>query len=90
MVMGDVNPGSEIVAHGNVIVLGSIKGMVHAGAAGDDTCFVSAFHMQPTQLRIANVITYIPANEKEARKKRKEIKPEWAFIKEGQVFISAL
>jgi septum site-determining protein MinC len=90
VVLGDVNPGSEIVAYGNVIVLGSVKGMVHAGAGGDDTCFVSAFNMQPTQLRIAGVITYIPPHEQAARKNKKEIKPEWAYIKDGQLFIAAL
>jgi septum site-determining protein MinC len=90
VVLGDVNPGSEIVAYGNVIVLGSVKGMVHAGAGGDDTCFVSSFNMQPTQLRIASVITYIPPHEQAARKNKKEIKPEWAYIKDGQLFIAPL
>jgi septum site-determining protein MinC len=90
VIMGDVNPGSEVVAHGNVIILGALKGMVHAGVMGDNTCFVSAFYMQPTQLRIAGVITYIPPNEADARKGKKVFKPEWAYIKEGQIFIAPL
>jgi septum site-determining protein MinC len=91
VVTGDVNPGSEIVAHGNVIVLGALKGMVHAGAAGDESCFVSALSMQPIQLRIAGVITYIAPPAKEARKQDKqERKPSVAYIQDGQVYIASM
>ena len=83
VVIGDVNPGSEIVAEGHVIVLGALKGMVHAGCTGNEECFVSALVFWPTQLRIANVITYIPND-----KKKKE--PACAYIQEGQVFIAPL
>jgi septum site-determining protein MinC len=87
VIMGDANPGSEIVAHGNVIVLGSLKGMVHAGAAGDESAYISALVMQPTQVRIAGVITYIPV-VKEDKKQVK--KPSWAYIQDGQVYIAPL
>ena len=83
VVIGDVNPGSEIVAEGHVIVLGALKGMVHAGCTGNEDCFVSALVFWPTQLRIANIITYIPND-----KKKKE--PACAYIQEGQVFIAPL
>ena len=83
VVIGDVNPGSEIVAEGHIIVLGALKGMVHAGCMGNEDCFVSALVFWPTQLRIANVITYIP-NDKKKRE------PACAYIQEGQVFIAPL
>ena len=85
VVVGDVNPGSEIVADGNVIVLGPLKGMAHAGAAGDDTCFVSALILQPTQLRIAGIISYVPPSVKSSR-----ISAALAYIKDGQVLIGPL
>ncbi|MDR0271770.1 MAG: septum site-determining protein MinC [Clostridiales bacterium] len=85
VVMGDVNPGSEIVADGNVIVLGALKGMAHAGASGDDTCFISALNLQPTQLRIAGTISHVPAGAKNARSSA-----AYAYIKDGQVFIGPL
>ncbi|MCL2364008.1 MAG: septum site-determining protein MinC [Defluviitaleaceae bacterium] len=85
VVVGDVNPGSEIIADGNVIVLGAIRGMVHAGAIGDDTCFISALELRPTQLRIANTITVIPEEERS-----KDNGPARAYIKEGQVFVEQL
>jgi septum site-determining protein MinC len=83
VVIGDVNPGSEIVADGNVVILGALKGMAHAGAAGDESCFVSALSLQPTQLRIANLISYVPKNEKNTRA------AAYAYIKDGQVYITA-
>jgi septum site-determining protein MinC len=87
VIMGDVNPGSEIVAHGHVIVLGSLKGMVHAGAGGDERCYVSALALQPTQLRIAGVIIYI---EQEVVSQKQQKKPSWAYIKEGKAYIAPL
>jgi len=87
VVLGDANPGSEIVADGNVIVLGALKGMAHAGAGGDSSCFVSALALLPTQLRISNIITYVPQPEKG----KKEVpKPSIAYVKEGQVFVGPL
>lgn len=56
IVFGDVNPGAQIVAGGNVVVLGSLKGEVHAGAAGDENAFVFALSNNPTLLRIARHI----------------------------------
>ena len=85
VIMGDVNPGSEIIADGNVVVLGTLKGMAHAGANGDDTCFVSALSLQPTQLRIAGTISYVPKDAKNARSSA-----AYAYIKDGQVFIGPL
>lgn len=85
VVMGDVNPGSEIVAGGNVIVLGSLKGMAHAGSKGDANCFVSALVLQPTQLRIGKYITNIAAPKKGAKKEA-----SYAYVKDEQVFVAAL
>lgn len=63
VILGDVNPGAEVTASGHVIVLGALRGMVHAGAAGDEQAVVVAFRLQPTQLRIANHITRPPEDE---------------------------
>ena len=89
VLMGDVNPGAEIVAEGNVIVLGAIKGMVHAGCSGNMDCYVSAFDMRPTQLRIADLITYVPKEMMTKRGKTKCV-PVYAYISEKQIFIETL
>ena len=83
VILGDANPGSEIIAEGHVIVLGSLRGLVHAGCVGNEECFVSGLVFWPTQLRIANVITYIPND------KKKKI-PSCAYIQDGQVFVAPL
>ena len=87
VVLGDVNPGSEVIAEGNVIILGALKGMAHAGVLGDSNCFVSALALQPTQLRIAHLITYVPPPQK--GKKEPPI-ASIAYVKDGQVFIGPL
>ena len=60
VILGDVNPGAEIIASGHVLVMGSMRGVVHAGAAGDDDARVTALTLAPTQLRIASHITRPP------------------------------
>jgi len=86
VVVGDVNPGGEIFAEGNIIVIGAVKGMVHAGCGGDKSCFVFALNLSPTQLRIADMIAYIPP---ELLKKNKD-GASYAFIEDGQIFIKTM
>jgi len=81
-----VNPGGEIIAEGSVIVLGALKGMVHAGCGGDRSRFVFALKFAPTQLRIADTITYIPP---EMFKKEMAV-ASYAYAEEGQIFIKQL
>lgn len=57
VVLGDVNPGAEIVAEGNVIVWGRVRGMVHAGSKGNRKAVICALDLSPTQLRIADEVS---------------------------------
>lgn len=88
IIIGDVNPGAEVVAEGNIIIMGSLKGLAHAGCRGNNRCYVTALNMQPTQLRIADVITIIP-NEM-AKKFKARLHPVYAYVKDGQIFIEPL
>lgn len=78
VIVGDVNPGAEIIAGGDVVVWGRLRGMVHAGAEGDEDAVVCALDLSPTQLRIAGQIAVTP-------KKRGKPQPEIARIRDGQV-----
>jgi septum site-determining protein MinC len=80
VVIGDVNPGAEIVAGGDVVVWGRIRGLVHAGAFGDRNALVCALDLAPTQLRIAELITVSPAGSGDL-----EPVPEQASIKDGRI-----
>lgn len=78
IVIGDVNPGAEIIAGGNVVVWGRLRGMVHAGAEGDESSVVCALDLSPTQLRIAGQIATAP-------RRRGKPQPEIARLESGQV-----
>ncbi|MBT3222713.1 MAG: septum site-determining protein MinC [Proteobacteria bacterium] len=60
VVFGDVNPGAQVVAAGNIVVLGALKGMVHAGASGNENSFIISLNMFPTQIRIGRKIAILP------------------------------
>lgn len=85
VVIGDVNAGAEIKATGNIIILGQLKGIAHAGCDGIEEAFVSAVYMAPVQLRIADIITRFPDVNKRGPKA-----PEYAFVQEGQIFVMPL
>jgi septum site-determining protein MinC len=57
VVLGDVNPGAEIIAEGNVIVWGRVRGMIHAGSKGNRKAVICALELSATQLRIADEIS---------------------------------
>lgn len=78
VVLGDVNPGGEIIAGGSVIVWGRLRGVVHAGAAGDEKAVVCALELAPTQLRIAGEIAVSPKKEGKPR-------PEVARLRDGRL-----
>ena len=59
VVMGDVNPGAEIVAEGNVIIWGRLRGMVHAGAKGNRNAVICALDLSPSQLWIAEEVSAV-------------------------------
>ncbi|HEX6270700.1 MAG TPA: septum site-determining protein MinC [Anaerolineales bacterium] len=56
VVLGDVNPGAEIIAEGSVLVWGRLRGMVHAGSKGNKKAIIGALDLSPTQLRIAEAV----------------------------------
>lgn len=86
IVIGDVNPGAKIVSKGNIIVLGSLKGTVFAGATGNTNSFVVALDMNPVQIRIADTIARSP--DKPIKEAKKEAKI--AFLEDGNIYIETL
>ena len=81
VVVGDVNPGTELVASGDIVVFGRLLGVAHAGAQGDAGARVYALALQATQLRIASCI----AVDEETRVASTEA--EVAFVREGRIVI---
>lgn len=86
IVIGDVNPGGEIVASGNVVVLGTLRGMVHAGADGNREAFIYALNLRPTQIRIAETIARMP----EERADDGSIRPELATVNDNSIEVEQI
>jgi septum site-determining protein MinC len=81
VIIGDVNPGAEVVAEGDVIVWGKLRGVVHAGAAGNEGALVGALILAPTQLRIGKHIARAPDD------RRARHFPEVARVRDGQIVV---
>lgn len=86
LIVGDVNPGAEIMAEGDITVWGSLRGIAHAGIGGNTNAEIRALNLQPIQIRIAHAIARAPD--------RKRINyasgtgPETARISDGKIRIS--
>lgn len=84
VVVGDVNPGASLVAGGNIVVLGVLRGFAHAGAFGDEKAMICAWKFKPTQLRIADYITMPPEEIED------EVSyPEVALVEDGRMIIKS-
>lgn len=82
VVLGDVNPGGSLVAEGDIVVWGRLKGLAHAGSNGNQRCRIMTLHMEPTQLRIADKVARPPDTPPT------EYFPEVAYIGEGGIRIA--
>lgn len=80
VIIGDVNPGAEIQAGGDVIVWGRLRGNVHAGVKSGAEAIVCALQLSPMQLRIGDYITRSPADDG-----HREIIPEIASVQDGHI-----
>jgi septum site-determining protein MinC len=74
VIVGDVNPGGSVIAVGDILVWGRLRGIAHAGCQGNSQCRIMALQMEPTQLRIASSVARAPD------KPPKQFYPEVAYI----------
>ena len=86
VICGDVNPGAEVIATGDIIVFGTLRGVAHAGAAGDEDCQIIAINLRPTQIRIASYIARSPDTVAPPPSKH----PEAARVQSAEIHIIPL
>lgn len=86
VICGDVNPGAEVIATGDIIVFGTLRGVAHAGAAGDEDCQIIAINLRPTQIRIAGYIARSPDTAAPPPSKH----PEAARVQDSEIHIIPL
>jgi septum site-determining protein MinC len=91
LVIGDVNPGAEVVSEGDILIWGRMRGIAQAGAAGDRRSVVVALHLDPIQLRIAGTIaidlSQVGRGNNRGLWKPGDKRPEVAFIANDQIVV---
>ena len=68
VILGDVNSGAEVMASDNIVVLGALRGLAHAGAKGNKQAIISAGLLDTVQIRIANIVKEIDRDEEPLHK----------------------
>ncbi|MFN8490850.1 MAG: septum site-determining protein MinC [Caldilineaceae bacterium] len=92
LIIGDVNPGAEVISAGDIFVWGRLRGIVHAGADGDTRAVIVALELDPVQLQIVDQ-AYTPPAEPTGltarlMRKRTNIKrPEIAYIVQQRIVV---
>ena len=86
VICGDVNAGAEVIATGDIVVFGTLRGMAHAGAQGDESAQIIANPLRPTQIRIAGYIARSPDASGAVTTKH----PEAARVRQGEIHIVPL
>jgi septum site-determining protein MinC len=82
ILLGDVNPGAEVIASGHIVVMGALRGVAHAGCNGNLSAFVASTKLRPTQLRIAHVIGRSPDGQESG-----QYLPEVARVRDGLIVV---
>lgn len=63
VIIGDVNSGAEVIASDNIIVVGTLRGLAHAGAKGNKNAIIAAGKLDAVQIRISNIVKEIDRDE---------------------------
>ena len=88
VVFGDVNPGAEIIAGGDVIVLGTLRGMAHAGADGNPKATIFALNLEAHRLQIGSHFGEAPRGRKPARPGSRPAGPRIAYLRRRSIFVA--
>lgn len=80
VILGDVNSGAEVISGENIVVVGVLRGLAHAGAKGNKKAFISASKIEAPQIRIANIVKEM--------EKEEEIEPKnYAYVKNEEIIL---
>ena len=68
VIIGDVNSGAEVIASDNLVVVGTLRGLAHAGAKGNKNAIIAAGKLDAVQIRISNIVKEIDRDEEPLHK----------------------
>ena len=86
VVLADVNPGAEIIAEGDIVVFGSLRGMAHAGSAGDTKAVIIALEMDSPRIQIGPHTGLAPLSKSGSKSMLNG--PKIAYVKRRSVYVS--
>lgn len=82
VIIGDVNSGAEVIAGENIVVLGALRGLAHAGAKGNEEAIIAANKIESAQIRIANLIKEIVKDDEEYN-----IAKTYAYVEKNEIVV---
>ncbi len=88
VVFGDVNPGAEIVAGGDILVLGALRGTAHAGADGNLKATIFALNLESHRLQIGPHAGERPRGTRKGRGGGKSVNPQIAYLRRRSIFVA--
>ena len=87
VVLADVNPGAEICADGDIVVVGSLKGWVHAGASGDNKAVIIALELPSSRFQIGKYTGVAPVNARR-QPKSSASGPRIAYVRSRSIHVA--
>lgn len=87
-VLGDVNPSAEIIADGDVIIWGTLRGIIHAGASGNNASTVIAMDIKEGQIRIANKLASLNKKRTSSKSSNGTKVPLLAKLENNEIIVT--
>lgn len=81
VIIGDVNSGAEVIASDNIVVLGNLRGLAHAGAKGNKKAIIATGLLDTVQIRISNIVKEIDRDEEPLHKQA------YVYVHEDKIII---
>lgn len=87
VILGDVNGGAEVIAGDNVVVLGVLRGLAHAGARGNKKAVIAAASIDCKQIRIADIIKEMEDEKDEEGNIIASSRKTYAYVEEDKLIL---
>ena len=87
VILGDVNDGAEIIAGDNVVIVGVLRGLAHAGAQGNKKGIIAAASIECKQIRIANIVKEIEEEKDEEGNILVQTRKTYASVEDDKIIL---
>ena len=88
VVYGDVNPGAEIIASGDIMVLGALRGMAHAGSEGNSKATIFALKLESHRLQIGSHVGEAPRTAGKSKRNGRAVNPQIAYLRRRTIYVA--